>query len=93
MLGERGVSNRIGVLPSIDLFDTAYFGIHRQQATFMDPMQRLVLERAFEALIDAGRYKSQYMGSYFMQCYASIPHRGYNVIRETYILLLSAKMV
>lgn len=53
--GERGVTNRIGVLPSIEHFDTAYFGIHRQQATFMDPMQRLILERTFEALIDAGK--------------------------------------
>lgn len=48
------MTNRIGVLQSIEHFDTAYFGIHRQQATFMDPMQRLILERTFEALIDAG---------------------------------------
>lgn len=49
------MTNKIGVVPAIDRFDTAYFGIHRQQATFMDPMQRLILERAFEALIDAGK--------------------------------------
>lgn len=52
--GEKGVSNKIGVIEGIDLFDTAFFGIHRNQASYMDPMQRLVLERTFEALIDAG---------------------------------------
>ncbi|XP_017779765.1 PREDICTED: fatty acid synthase-like isoform X2 [Nicrophorus vespilloides] len=52
--GERGVTNKIGKCPSIEFFDTAFFGIHRQQATFMDPMQRLMLERTFEALVDAG---------------------------------------
>lgn len=51
--GERGVSNKIGKI-AIDYFDNAYFGIHRQQSFFMDPMQRLILERTFEALIDAG---------------------------------------
>nr|CAH7755304.1 unnamed protein product [Callosobruchus chinensis] len=35
-------------------FDNSYFGIHRQQCTFMDPMHRLCLERTFEALLDAG---------------------------------------
>ncbi|XP_066149955.1 fatty acid synthase-like isoform X1 [Euwallacea fornicatus] len=51
--GERGVSNKVGTVPS-EYFDNSYFGIHRQQCTFMDPMQRLILERTFEALIDAG---------------------------------------
>uniref|UniRef100_A0AAR5P2C7 Malonyl-CoA:ACP transacylase (MAT) domain-containing protein n=1 Tax=Dendroctonus ponderosae TaxID=77166 RepID=A0AAR5P2C7_DENPD len=41
--GERGVSNKVGTV-STQYFDNAYFGIHRQQCTFMDPMQRLVLE-------------------------------------------------
>ncbi|XP_018570431.1 fatty acid synthase-like [Anoplophora glabripennis] len=51
--GERGVCNKTGIIPSA-YFDNSYFGIHRQQCTFMDPMQRLVMERTFEALIDAG---------------------------------------
>ncbi|XP_066247499.1 fatty acid synthase-like [Euwallacea similis] len=51
--GERGVSNKVGIVPT-EYFDNSYFGIHRQQSTFMDPMQRLILERTFEALIDAG---------------------------------------
>ncbi|KAF5286879.1 hypothetical protein FQA39_LY00412 [Lamprigera yunnana] len=52
--GERGVTNVIGKIDGIEYFDASYFGIHREQCNFMDPMQRLVLERTFEALIDAG---------------------------------------
>ncbi|XP_025837114.1 fatty acid synthase-like isoform X3 [Agrilus planipennis] len=52
--GERGVTNVIGRVPGIQFFDTAYFGIHRQQCIHMDPMQRIMLERTFEALVDAG---------------------------------------
>ncbi|KAK4881873.1 hypothetical protein RN001_005192 [Aquatica leii] len=52
--GERGVTNIIGKIDGIEYFDASYFGIHREQCNFMDPMQRLVLERTFEALIDAG---------------------------------------
>lgn len=44
----------MGIMPNIDLFDAAFFGIHRQQVTYMDPMHRLVLERTFEAICDAG---------------------------------------
>ncbi|KAK9878926.1 hypothetical protein WA026_003749 [Henosepilachna vigintioctopunctata] len=51
--GERGCTNVIGKV-DVEHFDNAYFGIHRQQSTYMDPMQRLVLERSFEALLDAG---------------------------------------
>ncbi|EEZ97866.2 fatty acid synthase [Tribolium castaneum] len=59
--GERGVSNKIGVVPT-EYFDNAYFGIHRQQCTFMDPMHRLILERTYEALIDAGVNPSEVRG-------------------------------
>ncbi|KAF5305398.1 hypothetical protein FQR65_LT07724 [Abscondita terminalis] len=52
--GERGVTNVIGKINDIEYFDASYFGIHREQCNFMDPMQRLVMERTFEALIDAG---------------------------------------
>ncbi|XP_045461517.1 fatty acid synthase-like isoform X2 [Harmonia axyridis] len=51
--GERGCTNVIGKI-DVETFDNAFFGIHRQQCTYMDPMQRLVLERTFEALLDAG---------------------------------------
>ncbi|GJQ69352.1 hypothetical protein Trydic_g6479 [Trypoxylus dichotomus] len=52
--GERGVTSKLGVFNDADKFDAAFFGIHRNQCAYMDPMQRLLLERTFEALADAG---------------------------------------
>jgi acyl transferase domain-containing protein len=38
----------------IDRFDAAFFGISPREAVFVDPMQRVLLEVAWEALEDAG---------------------------------------
>ncbi|KAF2893820.1 hypothetical protein ILUMI_12357 [Ignelater luminosus] len=47
-------TNVIGAIPHAEHFDASYFGIHREQCKFMDPMQRMVLERCYEAITDAG---------------------------------------
>ncbi|MFI6591064.1 SDR family NAD(P)-dependent oxidoreductase [Paenibacillus glucanolyticus] len=43
-----------GYLDEIDQFDEVFFRISPKEASYMDPSQRLVLEKAYEALEDAG---------------------------------------
>ncbi|CAG5047033.1 unnamed protein product [Parnassius apollo] len=45
---------RTGKINFIDKFDASYFGIDYKEAHCMDPMARLLLEKCYEALIDAG---------------------------------------
>ncbi|KAJ9584286.1 hypothetical protein L9F63_021355, partial [Diploptera punctata] len=45
---------RIGEMNNKDKFDCHFFGIHRKQSSSLDIMTRLVLERSYEAIIDAG---------------------------------------
>jgi acyl transferase domain-containing protein len=42
------------VLDDIDLFDAGFFGYGAQEASLMDPQQRLFLEQSWHALEDAG---------------------------------------
>ncbi|GLV36715.1 Fatty acid synthase 1 [Carabus blaptoides fortunei] len=52
--GLYDVCDKSGNIDHIAYFDASYFGVHHQQAYYMDPMQRIALEKSFEALIDAG---------------------------------------
>lgn len=48
------IPKRMGNIPEIDKFDAQYFGVHHKQANSLDPQGRLLLERAYEAITDAG---------------------------------------
>ncbi|KAI0397031.1 amino acid adenylation domain protein [Xylariaceae sp. FL0594] len=45
---------KAGVLQDIEDFDNKFWNLSREEATEMDPQQRLFLEVAYEALVDAG---------------------------------------
>ncbi|KAL2715950.1 fatty acid synthase-like [Vespula squamosa] len=48
------IPNRTGKINNIEKFDALFFGIHFKQAHIMDPMNRMILEHTYEAIIDAG---------------------------------------
>jgi len=42
-------------LGDLEKFDNVFFGIHRQMAASLDVLTRLSMERAIEAIVDAGK--------------------------------------
>ena len=52
--GKLQVPLRIGQINKKDKFDSTFFGIHRKQTSSLDMMTRLIMEKAYEAIIDAG---------------------------------------
>lgn len=57
------IPQRTGKVNDVDKFDTLFFGVHFKQAHTMDPMCRMLLEHAYEAVIDAGINPKQLRGS------------------------------
>lgn len=52
--GLYGLPRRSGKLKDLSKFDAGFFGVHPKQAHTMDPQLRLLLEVAYEAILDAG---------------------------------------
>lgn len=48
------IPKRIGKVSDLDKFDHTFFGITYKQAHTMDPQSRLLVEHAYEAVMDAG---------------------------------------
>lgn len=48
------IPQRTGKINNVEKFDSLFFGVHHKQAHCMDPMCRMLLEHAYEAIIDAG---------------------------------------
>eukprot|EP00064_Thunnus_orientalis_P003928 superscaffoldBa00000342_g3939 len=61
--GLYGLPKRNGKLKDISHFDAAFFGVHPKQANTMDPQLRLMLEIAYEAIIDGGLNPATLRGS------------------------------
>nr|QNL15122.1 fatty acid synthase 2 [Meteorus pulchricornis] len=54
---------RVGKINNLGKFDALFFGVHFKQAHTMDPMCRMLMEHAYEAVIDAGVNPRQLRGT------------------------------
>lgn len=54
---------RKGVLCDLERFDASFFGIHSKLVNAMDPQCRILLELAYEAILDAGVHPESIRGS------------------------------
>jgi len=61
------------ILPEVDQFDAAFFGMYAREAELTDPQHRIFLECAFEALEDAGYDHSTYRGAVGVFAGCSMP--------------------
>ncbi|KAM4525814.1 fatty acid synthase [Fundulus diaphanus] len=61
--GLYGLPKRNGKLKDISHFDAPFFGVHPKQANTMDPQLRLMLEVAYEAIVDGGLNPGTMRGS------------------------------
>lgn len=48
------IPKRMGNIGPLDKFDAQFFGVHFKQAHAMDPQGRILIEKAYEAIMDAG---------------------------------------
>ncbi|XP_053693616.1 fatty acid synthase [Sabethes cyaneus] len=48
------IPRRMGKINNLEKFDATFFGVHFKQAHTMDPQCRILVEHAYEAVIDAG---------------------------------------
>uniref|UniRef100_A0A0N4ZB91 Fatty acid synthase n=1 Tax=Parastrongyloides trichosuri TaxID=131310 RepID=A0A0N4ZB91_PARTI len=72
--GYYDLPKRHGKLKDLKKFDAQFFGVTPKQANYMDPQVRLLLEVAYEAMIDAGINPQDLRGTktgVFVGCSAS----------------------
>ncbi|XP_052751948.1 fatty acid synthase-like [Galleria mellonella] len=48
------IPQRTGKINNVNKFDASFFGVHYKQVHTMDPMSRILLEKTYEAIYDAG---------------------------------------
>lgn len=54
---------RMGLIKNIEKFDATFFGVPFKQTNTMDPQCRLLIETAYEAILDAGVCPKSVRGS------------------------------
>jgi fatty acid synthase len=51
---ENLLPRRMGKIPNIEKFDASFFSLTNKTANIIDPQGRILLEHAYEAILDAG---------------------------------------
>ncbi|XP_063541437.1 fatty acid synthase-like isoform X1 [Cydia strobilella] len=73
-LAHPEIPQRTGKINHVNKFDASFFGVHYKQAHTMDPMCRILLEKAYEAVIDAGvnpkELKNKKVGVFVGACFS-----------------------
>lgn len=54
---------RMGTIGTLAKFDAQFFGIHFKQAHVMDPQGRMLMEKAYESILDAGIHPKAMRGT------------------------------
>lgn len=57
------IPRRSGKINNLEKFDASFFGVNFKQARCMDPQSRLLLEHAYEAVLDSGTNPKSIRGS------------------------------
>lgn len=93
LLDHPEIPRRLGKVNNLSKFDADYFGIHFKEAHTMDPMCRISLEHAYEAIVDAGinpeQLRGQNIGVFIGACFSESEMTWVYEKPEVYIILLS----
>lgn len=58
-LEHSEIPHKLGKINGLQKFDATFFGINAKQAHSMDPLSRILLEKSYEAIVDAGLSSSK----------------------------------
>ena len=68
------IPKRTGKIFGVTKFDAGFFGVHNKQAIAMDPMARILYEKTYECIVDAGinpaELRGQNVGVFVGACFS-----------------------
>lgn len=73
--------NKAGFINDIDKFDPMFFGISPKEATYMDPVQRLLMMHIWKAIEDSG-YTSEMLDGTSTGIFTAIASSGYTELHK-----------
>lgn len=84
------IPRRSGKINKIEKFDATFFGVHSKHTEAMVPYGRMILEHAFEAILDAGvnpkQLRSTKTGVFVGATLLGHKHSDKSMVREAKIV-------